>query len=193
MREAKSVTTTYRMLAGAAVAALIAVGSVAVAQVSPEGGPVQVTADTWKTDNNTHTTYLDGRVEIQQQNARLRADHAKILSTVDGEIINITADGNVYYVTKDTKGQDNIMKGDNAVYTEADDTMVVTGQVILQQGQNVMTGTRLVSHIKAGDTTLDAAPTDAGKGRVRGVFYPQKNGQNPQAVKVPPSVKPAGQ
>jgi lipopolysaccharide export system protein LptA len=195
MKEAKAVTTTYRMLAGVAVAALIAVaGGAAVAQVSPEGGPVQVTADTWKTDNTTHTTYLDGRVEIQQQNARLRSDHAKILSAADGSIINITADGNVYYVTKDTKGQDNIMKGDNAVYTEADDTMVVTGgPVILQQGQNVMTGTRLVSHIKAGDSTLDAAPTDAGKGRVRGVFYPQKNGENPQAVKVPPSVKPAGQ
>ena len=107
----------------------------------------------------------------------------------------IDPDGNVYYVTKDSRGQENFMKGDNAVYTQSSDTMVVTGgPVILQQGQNVMTGTRLVSQVKAGITTLDSAPTDAGKGRVRGVFYPEKSGAlNPQAVTVPPSVKPAGQ
>ncbi len=191
MREIKAMS--YRTLAAAAAVPLILASGAALAQVSPDGGPVQVTADTWKTDNNTHTTYLDGRVEIQQNGARLRADHAKILSTVDGEIINIEATGNVYYVTKDVKGQESIVKGDNTVYTQSDDTMIVTGQVVLQQGQNVMTGTRLVSHVKAGDTTLDAAPTDAGKGRVRGVFYPQKNGQNPQAIQVPPSVKPSGQ
>jgi lipopolysaccharide transport protein LptA len=185
----KGKAMTFRILTAAAVVAVVTVAGAAMAQVSPDGGPVQVTADTWKTDNNTHTTLLDGRVEIQQEKGRLRADHAKILSTVDGEIINIEATGNVYYVTHDAKGQENIMKGDNAVYTQADDTMVVTGAVTLQQGQNVMTGTRLVSHVKAGDTTLDSSG-----GRVRGVFYPQKNGQaNPQAITAPPSVKPAGQ
>lgn len=178
-----------------AVAVISVVAGAALAQVSPTGGPGQFGADQMRTDNNTHTTFLDGRVEILQDNARLRTDHAKILSAADGSIISIEASGNVYYVTKDSRGQENIMKGDNAVYTQSSDTMVVTGgPVILQQGQNVMTGTRLVSQVKAGITTLDSAPTDAGKGRVRGVFYPEKSGAlNPQAVTVPPSVKPAGQ
>ncbi len=187
---------TYRILAGVAAVALIAAGGAAMAQVlASDGGPVQVGADSWHADNNAHIQYFDGRVEIQQEKARLRADHAKINYTASNEIVSIEATGNVYYVTKDSKGQDSIMKGENAVYTQSSDTMVVTGgPVILQQGQNVMTGTRLVSQVKAGITTLDSAPTDAGKGRVRGVFYPEKNGaSNPQAVTVPPSVKPAGQ
>lgn len=185
---------SHRILAGLAAVAVIAAGGAAFGQAAQDGGPGQFGADEMRTDNNSHITYLDGRVEIIQNNARLRTDHAKILSAVDGEIISIEASGNVYYVTKDSQGQDNIMKGDNAVYTQANDTMVVTGSpVILQQGQNTMTGTRLVSQVKAGITTLDSSTAGAGNGRVRGVFYPKKTDANPQAVTVPPSVKPAGQ
>ena len=60
-----------------------------------------------------------------------------------------------------------VVRGDKAVYTRADDTLVVTGDVVLTQGQNVLKGSRLVVYVGAGRATMDQGP-----GRVRGVFYP---------------------
>ena len=168
----------------------------ASAQVSSQGGPIMYGSDHYAADQNAHTQTLDGRVEIQQNDARLRADHIVIThapgpngSTGFGEIITIDATGNVYYVTPTEA-----MRGDKAVYTKATDTMVVTGDVILQQNnKDVMTGNRLVDQVKAGTTTFDADPTTAGPGRVKGVFYPDNTPAKgaPAIVPPPPVKKPA--
>ncbi len=160
-------------------ALMVIVAAPAGAQVSNQGGPVQVGADQMHSDQNTRTMYLDGRVEMIQDNARLRADHAQILyAEGGGDVQHMEASGNIYYVTTDTQGQQTIIKGDNAVYNKSDDTMVVTGDVILQQGQSVMTGNRLTSQVQKGITTLDANPTQTGKGRVKAVLYPTKDGKS---------------
>ncbi len=159
-----------RILATVAGLILVAAGGAAIAQVSKQGGPVQVGADQMHSEQSTHTMFLDGRVEILQDNARLRADHAKIVyATEGGDIISMEATGNIYYVTQGAQNEQTVMKGDAAVYTKSEDTMVVTGDVILQQGQSVMSGNRLVSQVSKGITTMDA------KGRVTGVFYPNKS------------------
>lgn len=180
----------YGILAGTALLTLAFVLP-ADAQVSGQGGPVQVGADVQHIDQNSNTMFLDGRVEIMQDQARLRADHAKIVyAQQGGDIVSMEASGNVYYVTKDAQQQDTVMKGDNAVYTKADDTMVVTGgPVILQQGPNVSTGNRLVSQVSKGITTFTANATEAGQGRVRTVLYPSKDKAN-KAVAAP-AAKPA--
>src|SRR3569623_1281098 len=102
----------------AGLAALVVfVASPSGAQVSNQGGPVQVGADQVHSDQNTHTMYLDGRVEMMQDNARLRSDHAKIAyAEGSGDIQHMEADGNIYYVTTDAQGQQTIIKGDHAVY-----------------------------------------------------------------------------
>ncbi len=163
----------------AVCAAACALGSSAtVAQVSPQGGPVQWSADQVHSDQTTNTFYLDGRVEIIQDQARLRADHAKMIqSTQGGEVTNIEANGNIYYITKDAQGQDTIVRGDNAVYTKSDDTLVMTGDVVMQQAQNVMTGSRLTSQVSKGISTLDPGA----KGRVKGIIYPGNKAPAPAA------------
>ena len=77
----------------------------------------------------------------------------------------LEASGNVYFVTPEQT-----IRGDRAVYTPANDTIVLTGDVILTQGQNVMTGGRLTY-----TTRTEAAQMD-GAGRVQGVFYPSSSG-----------------
>lgn len=147
------------------------------AQVAQEGGPVMVGGDNWRADQNALTQSWDGRVEIIQADSRLRADHVVISHAPGGEgensgwgeVIRIEATGNIYYVTPETT-----VKGDSAVYTKSSDTMVISGDVVLQQGNNVMTGTRLVAEVGAGRTTMDAAPNSIGKGRVRAVLYPDE-------------------
>jgi len=156
------------------VTALIAAGIIATggaqAQVSSEGGPVMVGGDSMHMDELAHTQTLVGRVEIIQDNARLRADKVVITRQAGpngrgfGEVVTIVATGNVYYVTPDST-----MKGDQAVYTKATDDMVLTGDVILTQNQNVTTGTRLVYNLTQKTTTFDA-----GTGRVKAIIYPGK-------------------
>ena len=177
--------TFLKMAATAALGLGLAVAGTASAQVSGKGGPVMVGGDTMHLDQHSHTQNFDGRVEVIQDDARLRADHVKITYAPGendsgfGEVQTIEASGNVYYVTPDST-----MKGDLAVYTKSTDTMVLTGDVILQQGQNVLTGNRLVDQVSNGVTTLDAVPTGASHGRVKGVFYPD-------AKKAPAAAAPA--
>ncbi len=178
----------------AAAGAVLAAAGQAPAQVSTQGGPVMVGADTWHADSNTHTQYYDGRVEVTQADSRLRADHITITQSATthsgnegwGDVISIEATGNVYYVTPTET-----VKGDNAIYTKADDTMIITGDVILEQDQNVMSGTRLVAQIGAGQTHFDAAPGGKTNGRVKGVFYPDSQSAAKAAGAPPPSVRPS--
>ena len=184
--------TALAVAAGALLAATslagMAVSTGAAAQdVSGKGGPVQVGGDNWHADQSIHTEYWDGRVEVQQDDARLRADHMKLIHLPGGpngddqkswgDVVRMEAEGNVYYKT-----EDRTMTGDNAVYTKEDDTVVITGaKVILKQGENVMTGTRLVSHPNAGTSTFDSSPESTNHGRVVAVLYPnQDDNGNPK-------------
>jgi lipopolysaccharide export system protein LptA len=109
-----------------------------------------------------------------RSDSRLQADNVKIIHSPAqggsgfGEVITIEARGNVYYVTPQET-----VKGDMAVYTASTDTMIISGEVILKQGLNVLTGNRLTIQVGAEKTTMDATPGTSTKGRVRGVFYPK--------------------
>ena len=109
---------------------------------------------------------LTGRAEVTQGTNRLRADRLRIV-TSGGDLSRIEATGNVYFVTPDQT-----MRGDRAAYDLSNDNVTVTGDVILTQGQNVVTGARLVYNVRT-----ETAQMDGGTGgRVRGVFYPEKSG-----------------
>ena len=155
------------------------------AQVSSQGGPIMASGNTMAIDQNARTQTFEGQVEVLQDDARLRADKIVVTRAPGpngegmGEVVTIVATGNVYYVTPE-----NTMKGDMGVYTKSTDEMVITGDVILTQGQNVLTGNRLVSGVSSGVTTMDAHPTAGNaKGRVKAVIYPDD--KNKPAAKKP--------
>ena len=156
---------------------LAAFAAPALAQLSPNGGPVNASADHSHIETDKQTgyeiMYLDGRVEINQTGRRLRCDHAKIVqaptATGGKDVVQMEATGNVYYVAEDQNA-----RGDYGIYTKADDTLKVTGNVILQRGQNVATGNLLIDHVNAGDMSLTSDPNSANKGRVRAIMYPDK-------------------
>lgn len=104
---------------------------------------------------------LRGRAELTQGTNRLRADAIQGF-TNNGDLTRVEASGNVYFVTPDQN-----MRGNRAVYNLADGTVVVTGDVVLTQGQNVLTGGRLVYNVRTETARIEGAGN-----RVRGVFYP---------------------
>lgn len=156
---------TRTLSIAATVVALLALPTMGDAQTRPSNSdqPISFGADAGEYVGNTVT--LRGRAELIQGENRLRADSVSGLNT-SGES-RIEAAGNVYFVTPDQT-----IRGDRAVYTTADDMIVVTGDVILTQGQNVLTGSRLTYNVRTQSARIEAG----GQGRIRGVFYPDNSG-----------------
>ena len=156
------------MIAGAALLLALAVPATSGAQSASALGadaskqPVQYGADGGEYTPNGFA--LRGRAELTQGGNRLRAD-AITGVTANGDLSRVEATGNVYFVTPDQS-----MRGDRAVYTLNNAEVVVTGDVILTQGKNVLTGNRLVYNVRT-----ESARMEGGNGRVQGVFYPQGN------------------
>ena len=158
-----SMTRTLTIAATALV--LLALPSLGGAQTPANSSdqPISFSADGGEYVGNTVT--LRGRAELIQGQNRLRADLVSGLSQT-GES-RIEASGNVYFVTPEQT-----IRGDRALYTTADDVIVVTGDVILTQGQNVLTGSRLTYNVRTQSARIEAG----GEGRIRGVFYPDRSG-----------------
>jgi lipopolysaccharide export system protein LptA len=157
--------TMSRLLTAAALAlVLAALPTIGDAQSFQGGQPIMWGAD--EVSRTPAVLSLRGRAELTQGDNRIRADRVEAAVT-DGDLTRVEASGNVYFVTSSQT-----IRGDRAVYTPANDTIILTGDVILTQGQNVMTGARLTYN-----TVTEAAQMDGGAGgRVQGVFHPERGG-----------------
>lgn len=141
----------------------LSVASLAIAQArqTVSDRPIMIGADDGEATNAGFA--LRGRAEITQGANRLRANSIDGVSS-DGAVSRVTAAGDVYYVTPTET-----IRGDTATYTVAQATIIVTGDVILTQGRNVLTGRRLTYNIDTGQAQMDGGDN----GRIRGVFYPE--------------------
>lgn len=147
------------------------------ASVLGGGGPIDVTSAGFERVGPLHLIYK-GEVEAIQGQARLRSpqidifyaqkgaapgDHSATASV--GAIERMEAEGPVYYVTPTQTA-----KGDHGTYIAADDSIIMTGNVVLTNDKNVATGSRLVIHQKTSQAVLSETP---GK-RIRTVLYPNQ-------------------
>jgi len=156
--------TTAALLAFA-LTAVPTLGGAQTAPTTSSRDPIMWGADLLEVENNTLT--LIGNAELLQGQNRLRADRVAGLNQTGDS--RLEASGNVYFVTPEQT-----IRGDRAVYTTGNDTIVVTGDVILTQGQNVLTGSSLTYNTRTGSAQVEGAPTPSGR-RVQGVFYPEGN------------------
>lgn len=154
------------LIAAAVAAVVLAAPAVAQNRASSADAPVMWGADTVTYRSNGVT--LEGRAELLQGDNRMRANRLNLTTDAGGDLTRIEASGDVYYVTANET-----MRGDAAVYDPSNDTVVITGDVILTQGENVMTGGRLTYNLR----TEQAQMAGGANGRVQGVFYPQRGGQ----------------
>lgn len=108
--------------------------------------PIDATADDIL--NSSGVTVLKGQVDVRQGATRILADEMKIYSGAPGvggaasDISKIEATGNFYYLTPEQE-----VRGNDGLYIEADNTFTVTGDVILLQGENVVTGSKLIYNL----------------------------------------------
>ena len=151
-----------RWMAPAAIALSLLSGPALAQQASGGGGndssaPVDIAADQSEVINSQCKTIFRGNVEVLQDKARMRASMMTVYNRRKapggggskppgpggnndcGDVDRVEAEGNVFYVTPEQT-----VRGDHAVYDYASDTIVVTGDVVAVQGQDVARGDRII-------------------------------------------------
>ena len=163
---------TSKILAGVAALTVLALPAVGDAQSTSRSmasnQPIAFGADSG--EQTAERITLRGRAEVTQGQNRIRADAITLYRKASGDPDRVEATGKVYFVTPDQS-----MRGDRAVYNLGNGEIVVTGNVVLTQGKNVLTGSRLVYNINTESARMDGAPRGAAGSRVQGVFYPNAN------------------
>jgi lipopolysaccharide export system protein LptA len=96
-----------------------------------------------------------------------------------GRVQRAEAEGKVFFVSPSQTA-----RGDRGLYDMSSDTITITGDVIVAQGQSVVHGQKLVIGVKSGRATM-VSPGGGRSGRVRGIFYP--NNATPSGAPTPPA------
>ena len=175
--------TKLTFLAGAIAAAGLLAGTAWAQSAQDTDAPVDITADEMEVFNAECMSIWRGSAEALQDKARLRADVLKTYLQVTGrtqgaagvsancgDLLRIEAQGNVFYATTEQRA-----RGANAIYDAQAETITLTGDVVLAQGQNVLRGSRAVINVRTGQAQVVGGASGRNKpGRVRGVFYPDR-------------------
>jgi len=143
---------------------------------TPQGNskePVQITSNQLEVNQTAGTALFTGDVVVIQGDTRIgaprilveyvKAPDGTVTSTVD----KITATGGVTMATPTEAAESS-----KAVYTPQNDMVTMTGDVLLTQGPNTLTGNQLVFNITTGVGQMD--------GRVRSVITPGSSGTTQQ-------------
>ena len=165
---------------GTAAALLTATMAIGGAQAQIQGNaPVDISADEFESIDAQAVAIYRGRVEAVQGQSRLRCSELRVqfsrragqpagaVAANMGDVQRMTCVGPVFYVTPTQNA-----RSDNAVYEAGPETITMTGNVVVTQGQNVATGDRAVINTRTNDARLEAAGR-AGSDRVRTVLYPE--------------------
>jgi lipopolysaccharide export system protein LptA len=204
--------TRLKVLAAASVCgAVLSIGA-ANAQPVASNGPLDVTGDALEVIDAQHLAIWRGNVEAVQDSNRLVADTMNVYfegagasgaaarpKTVApaaggtasigqswGSAKQVVADGHVFFVSTTQTA-----RGTHAVYDVEPDTVTMTGDVVMVQGDNVIKGDKVVIQVKTGHADVISNASGRNKPeRVRGVFY-NANKTPPAADQPAPATAPA--
>ncbi|MEE2526968.1 LptA/OstA family protein [Hyphobacterium sp. HN65] len=174
----------------ALVSLLAGLPAAAMAQIGSQGGPMDITAEHLEVFDTERRAVFSGEVDAAQGDANLRSDRLEVFfaqrtsgsgagGSSWGEVDRVIATGNVFYVTPDE-----VARGERAVYELTEETIVMTGNVVLTRGRDVITGNCLVVDLATNNSRVNppgcgGQAEDAGtdsSGRVRLILYPTSDG-----------------
>ncbi|MFC2953769.1 LptA/OstA family protein [Marinicaulis aureus] len=126
--------------------------------------PIDITGDTAEFQDNL--AVWTGNVRVVQGPAILISERLEAVLTDEGDFETITAIGSVRY----SNGEEAIT-GERAVFNNAARTIVMTDNVIVTQGKQVMSAGKITYWIDSGKVLFTP---EAGK-RIRGLFFTGKD------------------
>lgn len=128
--------------------------------------PVEVTSDSLTVDQASGRAVFEGNVLVVQGALRMTAARVEVSYADGGQgIRSMQATGGVTLVTAAEAAE-----AAEAVYEVATGALVMSGSVLLTQGQATIAGERLVADLRAGTGQME--------GRVKTVFQPGTKGGN---------------
>ena len=115
-----------------------------------DGSPLEVTADSLTVDQTTGASEFSGNVlavqgEMRISSASLRLEYAPATETGSQRISRIVASGGVLMATAAEA-----IESREAVYSLIEQTLEMTGEVMLVQGANMLSGERFVADLRTG-------------------------------------------
>ena len=136
---------------------------------SDSNAPITINSDSFQADLNGKTGTWSGNVVVVQGDMKLRANTVH-MSTVNGKADKVLADGNVV-VDSPKSG---IVTGDKGVYNVVPRTVLMTGNVVMKKGKDVMRGAQLTVNLNTGLANLGGGAKTGlpGQTRVQTVFTP---------------------
>lgn len=170
------------LIASALGVAVLGSVSLASAQIGDSGEPILVEADGSAEflREQGRLIYTDN-VRAVQGGTRITTDVLTIICARSeearrsafencSEIESVIAEGNVLYTTPEER-----IRGNRGEYDYRNDTITITGDVILSRGQDVVAkGPKVVYDIANGRATI----TSDGSGSVLSIFEPVDNDRN---------------
>lgn len=125
--------------------------------------PVEIEADNLTVNNADGSAEFTGNVLVGQGEMRLAASAIRVEYGADGKSINrLIASGGVTLSSASEAAE-----AQEAIYTISTGEVVMTGDVLLTQGQTALSGQKLVIDLKAGTGRME--------GRVQTTFLPGQN------------------
>jgi lipopolysaccharide export system protein LptA len=123
--------------------------------------PVEITADKLNVNQESGKAVFSGSVLVGQGTMRLKAEQVEVQYAKGDrtKISQLVATGGVTLVSETEAAE-----AQQAVYDVPAGTVVLTGNVLLTQGENVMSGNRLNVDLRTGSGQMD--------GRVRTILKP---------------------
>lgn len=123
--------------------------------------PVEVTADSLTVDQDTGKAVFAGNVLVVQGDIRISASQVEVFYDAEGSAITrLVAGGGVTFATATEAAE-----AAQADYDLATGMLILTGDVLLTQGNTALSAETMTVNLRDGSAQLD--------GRVRTVFLPE--------------------
>jgi len=155
----------------------------AMAQIGNSSLPLDIEADTFEILDAERRIVWLGNVHVVQGESSLQADRMDVYYNGEGtgggwgDIDRIVATDNVFYVTPTQRA-----RGDRGVYELTEEIITLTGEVVITQGDNVITTNRFANNLATGNSSFGETGTGE---RVRMVLQPAQSSEETESAESP--------
>ncbi|MEM1286325.1 MAG: LptA/OstA family protein [Pseudomonadota bacterium] len=138
--------------------------------------PIEIEADALEVMDADRVAVFRGNVLVTQGTATLRTAELRVHYEAGGDgAIGPTSNQGLRLLeamgSVEIRSEDQFASGNQARFDFLSEIITLSGNVVLQQGENLVRGQQLVVDLNARESRLDASPASGG-GRVTGVFSP---------------------
>ena len=154
---------------------------------STRGKPIDIESDSLTINDKKSRAVFHGKVKVVQGTMTMRSSKLDVnytggdknaAATADGaksggsQISSIRAEGNVLINT----AEDQATTSDWALFSAANQTVTIGGNVVLTQGDNIIKGDQLVIDLTTNTSRFVNIGGPSTRKRVRGLFMPKQSG-----------------